>query len=309
MNINKLLTVTILSTNIITSSFGTDVESDVERVKIAIVGGGIAGLTTAFHVQNNDLSVHLFEARDRLGGRVNTCYLNPEKTQYFEEGGTTIDSDHEETIKLMKELKVPLIKIGMGDGKLSVINEDQEVDSHALVQALKESSGLFEQQWSSIESDSCKLMVPDKNWVWRYKPLFDILELCENPIAKAFWKTYIQDEYGINPELAPITSINWLKEKAKEFVSLIETRISRSVPTFLINEFAYSYQAEGGISCLVDALKNRIESSTTIHYEHILRTISKTDTNYSLIFETLQGQKTVISEKVVMTDYAVHHFT
>jgi hypothetical protein len=152
-------------------------------------------------------------------------------------------------------------------------------------------------------------MVPDKNWVWRYKPLFDILELCENPIAKAFWKTYIQDEYVINPELAPITSINWLKEKAKEFVSLIETRISRSVPTFLINEFAYSYQAEGGISCLVDALKNRIESSTTIHYEHILRTISKTDTNYSLIFETLQGQKTVISEKVVMTDYAVQHFT
>lgn len=42
------------------------------RTEIAIIGGGLAGLALAQHLHHAGRSFHLFEARDRFGGRVKT---------------------------------------------------------------------------------------------------------------------------------------------------------------------------------------------------------------------------------------------
>ena len=46
----------------------------IEEYDIVIVGGGLAGLSTAFHL--NNYSVLILEKENRLGGRVNTIYIN-----------------------------------------------------------------------------------------------------------------------------------------------------------------------------------------------------------------------------------------
>lgn len=44
--------------------------------KVVVVGGGIAGLTTAYRLQEEGVNVDLYEARGRVGGRVFTAKIN-----------------------------------------------------------------------------------------------------------------------------------------------------------------------------------------------------------------------------------------
>jgi predicted NAD/FAD-binding protein len=66
--------------------------------KIAIVGGGIAGLFCAYILARKNKEVFLFEASGRYGGRINTIRLNkqnkriegkwdPEELEFFAEFG------------------------------------------------------------------------------------------------------------------------------------------------------------------------------------------------------------------------------
>jgi monoamine oxidase len=44
--------------------------------KVVVVGGGIAGLTTAYRLQSAGMNVDLYEARNRLGGRIFTTKID-----------------------------------------------------------------------------------------------------------------------------------------------------------------------------------------------------------------------------------------
>ena len=46
-------------------------QSDID---VIIVGGGLAGLTCAHHLTNQGLRCRLFEANDRVGGRISTDF-------------------------------------------------------------------------------------------------------------------------------------------------------------------------------------------------------------------------------------------
>jgi monoamine oxidase len=70
-------------------------------MKIAIVGLGIAGLRTAMLLEKAGFDVHLFEARDRVGGRLHTA--NEGNGVVYEAGGEWIDADHFRCIDLLRE--------------------------------------------------------------------------------------------------------------------------------------------------------------------------------------------------------------
>lgn len=60
-------------------------------MKVAIVGAGISGLQTALLLEAKGIEVTVFEARDRIGGRLHTDSFSDDAT--FEAGGEWIDSD------------------------------------------------------------------------------------------------------------------------------------------------------------------------------------------------------------------------
>ncbi|CAN5363566.1 NAD(P)/FAD-dependent oxidoreductase [soil metagenome] len=71
---------------------------------VAIVGLGIAGMRAAMLLEAAGHDVLLFEARDRLGGRMQTIDFG-DGTK-FESGGEWIDSDHERVFTLLHELGI-----------------------------------------------------------------------------------------------------------------------------------------------------------------------------------------------------------
>jgi monoamine oxidase len=52
-------------------------EAREERARVAVVGGGIAGLVAAWELEQRGISVHLFEMTDRYGGRIATARYGP----------------------------------------------------------------------------------------------------------------------------------------------------------------------------------------------------------------------------------------
>lgn len=47
-----------------------------KRPKVVVIGGGIAGLTVAYRLQQGGMDVSLYEARNRIGGRILTAKIN-----------------------------------------------------------------------------------------------------------------------------------------------------------------------------------------------------------------------------------------
>jgi monoamine oxidase len=64
------------------------------RPKVAIVGAGIAGLTAALTLRDAGIHATVYEASDRIGGRMHTSRDGWADGQHVELGGEFVDSDH-----------------------------------------------------------------------------------------------------------------------------------------------------------------------------------------------------------------------
>jgi monoamine oxidase len=79
-----------------------------ERRAVAVVGGGLAGLTCAYRLNQRGVEVAVYEARaDRVGGRCWTARGFADG-QVAEHGGEFIDSDHARIRALVRELGLRL---------------------------------------------------------------------------------------------------------------------------------------------------------------------------------------------------------
>jgi len=80
-----------------------------ERPKgpVAVIGGGVAGLTAAYRLQAAGATPIVFEASNRWGGRMFTHY-DFYKGMFCELGGEFVDTNHEDLQKLVSELGVEM---------------------------------------------------------------------------------------------------------------------------------------------------------------------------------------------------------
>ena len=80
-----------------------------ERPKgpVAIIGGGVAGLTAAYRLQAAGATPIVFEASNRWGGRMFTVY-DFYKGMFCELGGEFVDTGHEDLQKLGAEVGVEM---------------------------------------------------------------------------------------------------------------------------------------------------------------------------------------------------------
>src|SRR3954471_22151010 len=79
--------------------------------RIAVVGGGLAGLTATYRLQQAGYTAQLYEARtDRLGRR---CWGDtfPGSSLIYEHGGELIDQGHTEIRQLAQELGLDLVNL------------------------------------------------------------------------------------------------------------------------------------------------------------------------------------------------------
>ncbi len=72
-----------------------------ERPKALVVGGGLAGLTAAHFLEKSGAEVEVFEAGDRVGGRVGTVQV---EGGFIDIGAQFIHSNYDVVLSLIKEL-------------------------------------------------------------------------------------------------------------------------------------------------------------------------------------------------------------
>ena len=79
---------------------------------ICIVGAGLTGLALAYYLRSTGLKVLILEARDRVGGRIET-HITAQGTP-IELGATWLGKKHRDLVSLSEELGVDIIPQFMG---------------------------------------------------------------------------------------------------------------------------------------------------------------------------------------------------
>ncbi|MFG6098917.1 FAD-dependent oxidoreductase [Leptothoe sp. ISB3NOV94-8A] len=77
--------------------------------KIVIVGAGLAGLNAAYQLKKAGHRATIYEASNRVGGRMYTVHDAIGENAWVNLGAEYINSDHEDMIALAEELNIPLI--------------------------------------------------------------------------------------------------------------------------------------------------------------------------------------------------------
>lgn len=82
---------------------------------VAVVGGGIAGLTAAYRLMQAGAEVHVYEQLERFGGRMWTKRDFNKEGMFVELGGELVDTNHTDLIELAKELGVEIQSLKEGE--------------------------------------------------------------------------------------------------------------------------------------------------------------------------------------------------
>ncbi len=71
---------------------------------VIIIGGGLSGLSTAYHLKKQNISFKILEAQNRLGGRIDTIYGN--QNTAMEMGATWFGKEHKNLIRFLSEINI-----------------------------------------------------------------------------------------------------------------------------------------------------------------------------------------------------------
>jgi monoamine oxidase len=250
--------------------------------RIAIVGGGMAGLNTAYKLQKAGLRAKIFEGADRTGGRIFTAANLLGDGLTTELGGEFIDSTHEEMLALMDEFKLERLD-NLGPDTASLIPETYFVNGRHYTQA-----------------QAARAFVPlAKQILEDYDSMGEVVNYETEGGGSAF------DKMSIAQYFDKISATGWMREllevayvteygleageqSALNFLFLIGTgELKDTDACVLLGESDERYKVKGGNQRLVDELARRVDSQ--IQRRHRLEAIRTRGDGFTLTFQTSGG--------------------
>lgn len=259
--------------------------------KIAVIGGGLAGLTCAYRLKEAGLTAQVYEASTRLGGRCWTRRGDFEDGQIAEHGGELIDQSHTAIRQLTKELGLNLDNLleAEKNGTEPLYYFDGEPYSY--VQATRD----IKDTWQKLHSDVSAASFPtlynsytDRGYELDQMSIIDWIEESvqggmSSKLGKLLDIAY-NIEYG--GECNDQSSLNLLYLMGY----LGQGQLRMFGPS---NE---KYHVRGGNDKIVSKLANHLDGQ--IHTGEELTAIQKnSDDTYSLTF----GSRDIKADIVVMT--------
>jgi len=249
--------------------------------KIAIVGGGIAGLNALHTLRKAGLNATLYEATKRIGGRMFTVQEAMGPGTWTEFGGEFIDTNHADMWALAREFDLELV--------------DFEQASEA---ALEKEAFFFEGQHRSLE----EVVTEFRAFAPRMQADMDLLE--EEDISYEDGSPYVKklDKMSLSKYLKKIGASGWIKrfiEVAYESEYGLSPKVQSSLNlTLLISadtsndklslfgESDERYKVAGGNQRITDALAAKYEDA--IELDRPLESIREQGTRYQLFFGGMQ---------------------
>ena len=261
--------------------------------RIAIVGGGMAGLNTAWKLKKAGLEAKIFEGADRTGGRIFTASNLLGDGLTTELGGEFIDSTHEEMLALMDEFSLERLDT-LGPEAANLKPETYFINGRHYTQAdaAREFVPLAKQILEHY--DSMGEVVDYENEGGGGE--FDRMSIAEyfDKIGTSGWMRELLEvayvtEYGLDPG----------EQSALNFIFLIGTGDLEDADTAsLLGESDERYKVRGGNQRIVDELAKRVEPQ--INRRHRLEAIRPKGEGYTLTFQTSGGTVDEDADVVVL---------
>ena len=261
--------------------------------RIAIVGGGMAGLNTAWKLKKAGLEAKIFEGADRTGGRIFTASNLLGEGLTTELGGEFIDSTHEEMLALMDEFSLERLDT-LGPGAADLKPETYFVNGRHYTQA-----------------DAAREFVPLAAQILEhYDSMGEVVDYENEGGGGAFDRMSIAqyfDSIGASGWMRELLEVAYVTEygldadeqSALNFIFLIGTGdLSDTDHVSLLGESDERYKVRGGNQRIVDELARRVEPQ--INRRHKLEAIRSRGEGYTLTFQTSGGVIDEVADVVIL---------
>lgn len=263
---------------------------------VAIVGAGTAGLTAAYRLMKAGQTVHLYEASDRVGGRMFTQPGFNEDGMFVERGGELVDTNHRAFFQLAGELGLKMQNLLKGEEGHDFFWFDQRLRSeHDVVTGFRplgaiiaaDAEGLYDEQGEFTE----KARLLDQQSLGVY--LDDRCATVE-PWVKSLIVAAYEPEFGVDVS----------RQSCLNLIDFIEPDVSGGFEVF--GESDEGWRVEGGNAGLPNALLARIQEGVDLRKGHPLKKMGEEGEQVALTFDGEgKGRREVYSKVVLALPFSV----
>jgi len=280
---------TILAGSLLPNFAGLDLSRSLSP-RIAIVGGGIAGLSALHSLKKKGLDATIYESSNRTGGRIFSVIDAMGPGTWTEFGGEFIDTNHADMWRLAEEFDLELIDYAQ-PSEARLIKEAFYFNGqhYSLAQVVEEFRGFAPRIQADIDKLDEEISFKAKN---RFVKKFDRIPLSQylEQVGASGWvkrliEVAYESEYGLSPEVQ--SSLNLLL--------LISTETPNG-QWEIFGECVERYKVRNGNQRIPDALAERYQSHLEMGLS--LEAIRTKGSAYALYFSGL-GQP-VIADFVIL---------
>ncbi|MBB3054391.1 flavin monoamine oxidase family protein [Mucilaginibacter gotjawali] len=257
---------------------------------IAIIGAGIAGLNAAYQLQKADIKSTIYEASDRIGGRMFTLRDEFGKGLTTDIGGEFVDTTHTDILQLTNELGLSLYDLRKDElARKTFYFGGKRYNEDDLKAALKPFVAQLVKDIKSLPDiisykAAAQFEHLDKQTITGYLSaigikgwLFDFLNVT------------LTREYGMEASV----------QSAVNFLIMFEAPKEAEKGYALFGSDHEVFKIQGGSSTLTDAIYQKVKGSVKTGYT--LKSISKADDKgYNLEFDNQGTAATVQADHVII---------
>jgi monoamine oxidase len=262
---------------------------------VAIIGGGVAGLTAAYRLEAAGITPILFEASNRWGGRMFTVY-DFYKGMFCELGGEFVDTNHEDLQKLAGEVGVEMQKLaGEGDGEDLYFFKGKFHTPTEMLDPEKQ-TGAFIPIAKQVAEDADQLTDDDDNWTDHARKLdgISLKDYIEQFRGKTEdWAIDLLD-VGYNIEFGLLTK----DQSSLNLVDFIGTDLSE--PYKMFGDSDEIYRIKGGSSALINALVAALKDKIEMKQGFALTALDSKDGKIVATFNAPGGASTQSFDNVIL---------
>lgn len=264
---------------------------------VIIVGGGLAGLVSAYRLTQLGVPCEIYEASHRVGGRVFTRRNVDGKGMFVELGGELVDTNHEALIGLCQALTVPLERFpepGENIEPALFVNGSDVKTEQDVIQAFQPLAKALARDLKRIFPDG-EVRIPTyqepcgAEWLdqMSLREYLDGLEAVPECL-KGVIKSAYTGEYGLDPQ----------DQSALNLLLLIDPETVEGFRMF--GESDEAMRIQGGNSTLVDALYAAIRGKVPVHFGYKLSHVGDDGQSLTLTFHHRRRKRRVKAGQAIL---------